>query len=168
MNSLIRNKIGRHHRGRDGRHRRRPGGQRFGLQGHSRSHDRTARNRRDASPGIRSASSAKSPAIMTCDGATYFKADGSGSRPTTSPDFLPLQRAVRIPARRRHDCHPRDRRVEHHRRQSRQRRGDRLSNNCGGTGAWAGATGYFFVSGFNRNGRVETTVSGEILPSLTQ
>jgi hypothetical protein len=31
-----------------------------------------------------------------------------------------------------------------------------------GTGDWTGATGYFFVSGFNRNGLVETTVSGEI------
>jgi hypothetical protein len=31
-----------------------------------------------------------------------------------------------------------------------------------GTGEFAGATGYLFVSGFNRNQRIVTTVSGEI------
>jgi hypothetical protein len=30
------------------------------------------------------------------------------------------------------------------------------------TGDFAGVTGYFFVSGFNRNGRVTTSLSGEI------
>ena len=34
--------------------------------------------------------------------------------------------------------------------------------NCGGTGEFAGATGYLFVSGFNRNQRIVTTVKGEI------
>ena len=32
----------------------------------------------------------------------------------------------------------------------------------GGTGEFAGATGYLFVSGFNRSGQVATTVHGEI------
>jgi hypothetical protein len=31
-----------------------------------------------------------------------------------------------------------------------------------GTGEWAGATGYLFVSGFNIAGHVETTVLGEL------
>lgn len=31
-----------------------------------------------------------------------------------------------------------------------------------GTGEWEGATGYLFVSGFNRNQRIVTTVHGEI------
>ena len=32
----------------------------------------------------------------------------------------------------------------------------------GGTGEFAGATGYLFVSGFNRSGQIATTVHGEI------
>ena len=31
---------------------------------------------------------------------------GLGSRPTTSPDFLPVQRPVRVRPRQRHDHHP--------------------------------------------------------------
>ncbi len=38
-----------------------------------------------------------------------------------------------------------------------------------GTGEFEGATGYFFVSGFNRNQRVVTTLHGEIcMPSAAQ
>lgn len=95
-------------------------------------------------------------------GTTYFKSDGTGSRPTTSPDFVPysgpfeytLETGTLI------------------------MRETGVSNSTvgnpdsgavtafqkvvEGTGSMAGATGYLFVSGFSRNGRVETTVSGEV------
>jgi len=95
-------------------------------------------------------------------GTTYFKSDGLGERPTTSPDFLPYSGPF-----------------EYHTSQgSLITRETGLSNTSQGnpeagavtafqkivaaTGDLAGTTGYFFVSGFNRNGRVETSVTGEV------
>lgn len=40
-----------------------------------------------------------------------------------------------------------------------------LQRIVGGTGEFAGATGYLFVSGFNRGGQIATTVHGEICTS---
>ena len=95
-------------------------------------------------------------------GTTYFKSDSFGGRVPLSPDFLPysgpfeytLETGTLI------------------------MRETGLSNTTQGnpdsgavtayqkiiegTGEMAGATGYFFVSGFSRNGRVETTVTGEV------
>jgi len=95
-------------------------------------------------------------------GTTYFKSDGSGSRPTTSPDFIPYSGPFEY----------------HTRRGSLIMRETGVSNTTQGnpdsgavtafqkvvdaTGELAGATGHFFVNGFNANGRVETTVTGEL------
>lgn len=95
-------------------------------------------------------------------GTTYFKADGSGSRPTTSPDFVPYSGPFEYTLETG----------------SLIMRETGVSNSTvgnpdsgavtafqkivEGTGAMAGATGHLFVSGFSRNGRVETTVSGEV------
>jgi hypothetical protein len=95
-------------------------------------------------------------------GTTYFKADGVGSRPTTSPDFLPYSGPFEY----------------HTDAGSLFMRETGVSNSTqgnpdsgavtafqkvvGATGDLAGATGHFFVSGFSRNGRVETTVTGEL------
>ena len=94
-------------------------------------------------------------------GTTYFKGDGSGSRPTTSPDFVPYSGLF--------EYH-----VENGTLITRE---TGVSNTTQGnpdsgavtafqkiidaTGDLTGTTGYFFVSGFNRGGRVETTVTGE-------
>jgi hypothetical protein len=95
-------------------------------------------------------------------GTTYFRGDGSGSRPTTSPDFLPYSGVFEY----------------YTAAGTLIMRETGVSNTTQGnpdsgavtafqkvtdaTGEWAGATGYFFVSGFNRNGHVETSVTGEI------
>jgi hypothetical protein len=95
-------------------------------------------------------------------GATYFKGDGSGSRPTTSPDFLPYSGVF--------EYHTSDGTIitrETGVTNTTQGNADSgavtaFQKITDATGELAGATGYFFVSGFNRDGRVETTVSGEI------
>jgi len=95
-------------------------------------------------------------------GSTYFKGDGSGSRPTTSPDFLPYSGQFEY----------------HTSRGSLITRETGVSNTSQGnpesgavtafqkivdaTGELTGTTGHFFVSGFSRGGRVETLVTGEI------
>lgn len=95
-------------------------------------------------------------------GTTYFKGDGGGSRPTTSPDFAPYSGIFEY----------------HVENGTLIMRETGVSNTTQGnpdsgavtafqkiidaTGDLAGTTGYFFVSGFNRGGRVETTVTGEI------
>ena len=95
-------------------------------------------------------------------GTTYFKADGTGSRPTTSPDFLPYSGPFEY----------------HLEGGTLVTRETGVSNSTQGnpdsgavtafqkivsaTGDLEGATGYFFVSGFSRNGRVETSVTGEV------
>jgi hypothetical protein len=95
-------------------------------------------------------------------GTTYFRGDGSGSRPTTSPDFLPYSGPF--------EYHLKD--------GSLVMRETGVVNTTTGnldsgaitafqkvvdaTGEWAGTTGYFFVNGFNRDGRIETTVTGEL------
>ena len=95
-------------------------------------------------------------------GTTYFKGDGSGSRPTTSPDFFPYSGLFEY-------------QLDNGTLIARE---TGLSNTSQGnpesgavtafqkiieaTGELAGTTGYFFVSGFNRGGRIETTVTGEI------
>jgi hypothetical protein len=95
-------------------------------------------------------------------GTTYFKADGSGSRPTTSPDFIPYSGPFEY-VLGTGTIVTRETGVSN----------TTVGNPDSGavtafqkivdaTGEWAGATGYFFVSGFSRSGRVETTVSGEI------
>jgi hypothetical protein len=95
-------------------------------------------------------------------GTTYFKGDGSGSRPTTSPDFLPYSGLFEY----------------HTSGGTLITRETGVSNTTQGnpesgavtafqkiidaTGDLAGTTGFFFVSGFYRGGRVETSVTGEI------
>lgn len=95
-------------------------------------------------------------------GTTYFKGDGSGSRPTTSPDFRPYSGVFEY----------------HTRRGTLIARETGVSNTTQGnpdsgavtafqkiidaTGDLSGTTGYFFVSGFNVNGHIETSVTGEI------
>jgi hypothetical protein len=95
-------------------------------------------------------------------GATYFRGDSSGSRPPTSPDFLPYSGVF--------EYHLRDGVLI--------TRETGVSNTTQGnpdsgaitafqkiteaTGNLAGTTGHFFVSGFNRDGRIETSVTGEI------
>lgn len=95
-------------------------------------------------------------------GTTYFKSDGTGSRPTTSPDFIPYSGPFEY----------------HTERGTLIMRETGVSNTTQGnpesgavtafqkiveaTGELAGATGYFFVSGFSRSGRVETSVMGEL------
>jgi hypothetical protein len=95
-------------------------------------------------------------------GTTYFKGDSSGSRPPTSPDFLPYSGQF-----------------EYH-----TDKGSLITRETGvtnttqdnpesgavtafqkiieATGELAGTTGHFFVSGFSRDGRVETSVTGEL------
>ena len=95
-------------------------------------------------------------------GTTYFKADGTGGRPDTSPDFIsysgPFEYALETGL-----ILTRETGV------SNTSQGNAESGAVAafqkivaGTGDWAGVTGHFFVSGFNRGGRVETTVTGEI------
>jgi hypothetical protein len=93
---------------------------------------------------------------------TYFHSDGSGSPPTTSPDFVPYSGVFEY----------------HTRRGTLIMRETGVTNPTVGnpesgavtafqkiteaTGDLVGTTGYFFVSGFSRNGRVETNVTGEV------
>ena len=95
-------------------------------------------------------------------GTTYFKGDGAGTRPGPSPDFLPYTGVFEY----------------HTEAGSLTIRETGVSNTSQGkpesgaitafqtiteaTGGLAGATGYFFVNGFNRGGRIETSVTGEI------
>lgn len=95
-------------------------------------------------------------------GTTYFKADDFGGRVPASPDFLPYSGPFEY----------------HLKKGSLVMRETGVSNTTvgnpdsgavtafqkivEGTGEYAGATGHFFVSGFSRSGRVETTVVGEI------
>ena len=95
-------------------------------------------------------------------GTTYFKGDGSGSRPTTSPDFLPYSGDFEynlsggtLIMRETGVTNTAVGKPESGAVTAFQQITD-------GTGELAGATGYLFVSGFSRNGTVETTVSGEI------
>jgi hypothetical protein len=95
-------------------------------------------------------------------GTTYFKADGTGSRPTTSPDFLPYSGPFEYNVEGG-TLVMRETGVSN----STQGNPDSgavtaFQKIVSGTGELAGATGHFFVSGFSRNGRVETTVSGEV------
>lgn len=95
-------------------------------------------------------------------GTTYFKGDDIGTRPSLSPDFLPYTGVFEY----------------HTDVGSLIIRETGVSNTSQGkpesgaitafqkitdaTGSLAGATGYFFVSGYNRGGRIETSVTGEI------
>jgi hypothetical protein len=95
-------------------------------------------------------------------GTTYFKADGTGSRPTTSPDFLPYSGPFEYTLEN-------GTLVTRETGVSNSSQGQLESGAVTafqkiveGTGALSGTTGYFFVSGFSRNGRVETTVTGEV------
>lgn len=95
-------------------------------------------------------------------GTTYFKGDGSGSRPTTSPDFLPYSGVFEynlsggtLVMRETGVTNTSTGKPESGAVTAFQSITD-------ATGELAGATGYLFVSGFSRNGTVETTVSGEI------
>ncbi len=95
-------------------------------------------------------------------GTTYFRADGTGSRPTTSPDFLPYSGPFEY-------TFDTGMLIMRETGLSNSTQGNLDSGAITafqkivqGTGALAGATGYFFVNGFNRNGRIETTVSGEV------
>jgi len=100
-------------------------------------------------------------------GTTYFKADGTGSRPTTSPDFLPYSGPFEYTLEAGTI-------VTRETGVSNSTTGNPDSGAVtafqkivSGTGAMEGATGHFFVSGFRRNGQVETTVTGEVcVPSV--
>lgn len=95
-------------------------------------------------------------------GTTYFKGDGSGSRPAPSPDFLPYTGVF--------EYHTevgtlivRETGVSNT-SQGKPESGaiTAFQSITGATGELTGATGHFFVSGFNRGGRIETSVTGEI------
>jgi hypothetical protein len=95
-------------------------------------------------------------------GSTYFKGDSSGTRPPASPDFLPYSGVFEY----------------HTGNGTLIARETGVTNTSQGkpgsgavtafqeiidaTGELAGTTGHFFVSGFNRGGRIETSVTGEI------
>ncbi|MGH9160527.1 MAG: hypothetical protein ACRD2X_11165 [Vicinamibacteraceae bacterium] len=97
-------------------------------------------------------------------GTTYFRADGGGSPPTTSPDFSPYSGEFEY----------------HTSRGTLIMRETGIVNTTQGnlesgavtafqkivdaTGDWEGTTGYFFVNGFSREGHVETRVSGQVCP----
>jgi hypothetical protein len=95
-------------------------------------------------------------------GTTYFKGDSRGTSPSTSPDFVPysgpfeyILETGTLVTRETGVSNPTVGNPDSGAVTAFQRIVE-------ATGEWAGATGYFFVSGFNRDGRVETTVSGEI------
>ena len=95
-------------------------------------------------------------------GTTYFKSDGSGSRPTTSPDFLPYSGPFEY-VLDNGTITTRETGVTN----STQGNPDSgavtaFQKIVSATGALEGTTGYFFVSGFSRDGRVETAVTGEV------
>ena len=95
-------------------------------------------------------------------GTTYFKGDSSGSRPPTSPNFVPYSGVFEyhtpsgsLIMRETGVTNTAPEGVERGAVTAFQLITD-------ATGELAGATGYLFVSGFNRGGTIETTVSGEI------
>jgi hypothetical protein len=95
-------------------------------------------------------------------GTTYFKGDGSGSRPTTSPDFVPYSGPFEY-FTETGTIKTRETGVSN----TTQGNPDSgavtaFQKIVEGTGEWTGVTGHFFVNGFNRGGRVETIVSGEV------
>lgn len=95
-------------------------------------------------------------------GATYFKGDGSGSRPPTSPDFLPYSGPFEYMLDNG-TITTRETGVTNT-TQGNPESGavTAFQKIVSATGELEGTTGYFFVSGFSRDGRVETTVTGEV------
>ena len=95
-------------------------------------------------------------------GTTYFKGDGSGSRPTTSPDFLPYSGPFEYMLANG-TITTRETGVTNT-TQGNPESGavTAFQKIVSATGELEGTTGYFFVSGFSRDGRVETTVTGEV------
>ncbi|MPZ19135.1 MAG: hypothetical protein GEV06_14650 [Luteitalea sp.] len=95
-------------------------------------------------------------------GTTYFRADGSGTSPDTSPDFVPYSGQFEY-STKRGTLIMRETGIVN------QTQGNLDSGAVtafqkivDATGDWAGTTGYFFVNGFSREGHVQTRVSGEI------
>jgi hypothetical protein len=95
-------------------------------------------------------------------GATYFKGDSSGSRPPASPDFLPYSGIFEyhtsggvLITRETGVTNTSQGKPESGAVTAFQKITD-------ATGELSGTTGYLFVSGFSRGGRVETNVTGEI------
>jgi hypothetical protein len=95
-------------------------------------------------------------------GTTYFRGDSAGTAPPASPSFLPYSgvfeytTAGGVLVMRETGL-------------TNQSQGTPESGAItayqqivSATGEYAGATGYFFVSGFNRDGRIVTRVTGEI------
>lgn len=95
-------------------------------------------------------------------GSTYFKGDGSGSRPPTSPDFLPYSGPFEYMLDNG-TITTRETGVTNT-TQGNPESGavTAFQKIVSATGELEGTTGYFFVSGFSRDGRVETTVTGEV------
>ena len=95
-------------------------------------------------------------------GTTYFRADSFGTAPSATPAFLPYSGAFEYVTER-------GVLVMRETGVSNQSQGNPESGAVtayqkvvDGTGEFAGAAGYFFVSGFSRNGRVVTTLTGEL------
>lgn len=95
-------------------------------------------------------------------GTTYFKGDPGAVRPPTSPDFVaysgPFEYTLddgmlfmrETGLSNTSQGNPESGAVT------------ALQRVVEGTGGFAGATGYLFVNGFSRNGRVETSITGQI------
>lgn len=95
-------------------------------------------------------------------GTTYFRGDSGGVAPPASPDFLPYSGLFEYHTNRG-SIFARETGIVN------QSQGNPESGAIttyqkilSSTGDLAGATGYFFVNGFNRNQRIETDVTGEV------
>lgn len=95
-------------------------------------------------------------------GTTYFKGDSRGTPPPPSPYFLPYSGVFEYTTAG-------GMLVMRETGLTNQSQGlpesgaiTAYQQIVSATGEFAGATGYFFVSGFNRDGRIVTKVTGEI------
>ena len=95
-------------------------------------------------------------------GTTYFRGDSSGTRPSTSPNFLPYAGVFEyttangtIVMRETGVTNTSPTGIE-------SGAVTAFQLITGATGEYAGASGYLFVSGFNHNNKIETTITGEI------
>lgn len=95
-------------------------------------------------------------------GTTYFRADGGGSPPTTSPDFSPYSGQFEYHTRRGMLIMRETGVVNTSQGNLESGAVTAFQQIVEATGEWAGATGYVFVNGFSREGHVQTTVSGKI------
>jgi hypothetical protein len=95
-------------------------------------------------------------------GTTYFKGDSRGTAPPASPDFLPYGGAFEYTTARGVLVMRETGLTNQSQGTSESGAITAYQKIVGATGEFAGATGYFFVSSFNRDGRIVTTVTGEL------